>query len=299
VADGIIVLKRGLLERRPLRELEVLKMRGASTSRVGAVFTLEGGFKVFPPFKPKTVEVARKFEPRPDPEGYFSTGSRDLDEVLGGGYPKGSLVVVEVDKPVSMLHYHLVTNPTLWNFIAQGRGVLIVPTAGVDHTVVKKDVFEGGLTADEVNSLVRVFVRHYPELRPEPYVISFKGEDAKEDFERYASAAIELRRRARKPLLHIVGMDTLIDAYGRSEALWLLRTGLAIGRTMGDLTMVILKAGYPRAAEILAAMADVHLKITRRRWTALVYGVKPPTNVYALEMDVSEGYPMPKLTPVV
>ncbi len=48
-----------------------------------------------------------------------------------------------------------------------------------------------------------------------------------------------------------------------------------------------------------SAMADVHLRVTRGYGIALVYGVKPPTNVYALEMDVSEGYPMPKLTPII
>jgi len=88
VADGIIVLKRGLFDGRPLRELEILKMRGVPTPEAQAVFTLKGGFKVFPPFKPKAVEVPRRFKPRPDPEGHFSTGSLDLDELLGGGYPE-------------------------------------------------------------------------------------------------------------------------------------------------------------------------------------------------------------------
>jgi len=31
----------------------------------------------------------------------------------------------------------------------------------------------------------------------------------------------------------------------------------------------------------------------------LMYDVKPRTGLYAVEMDVSEGYALPKLTPIV
>jgi len=299
VADGIVVLKRRLLEDRPLRELEVLKLRGAPTPELQAVFTLRGGFKVFSLFKPKPVEAPRRFRPRLDPEGYFSTGSRDLDEVLGGGYPRGSLVLLEIDGRISIPQYHLIAVPTAWNFVAQGRAVVVIPSAGVDHTIIGRRALEGGFTADEVNNLLRVFVRHYTDLRPEPYIVAFKGEDAMEDFEKYVSVVIELRRKTRQPLLHVTGVDTLIDAYGERETLWLMRTALAISRTTNDLTIALLKPGYPRAAEVLGATADVHLKITREHGTVFVYGVKPKTNLYALEMDTSEGYPMPKLTPII
>jgi len=197
-----------------------------------------------------------------------------------------------------MQQYHLIVTPTAWNFAAQGRGVVIIPSAGVDHTIVKREALEGGFAMDEVNNLVRVCVRHYPELRPEPYVVAFKGEDVVEDYEKFANVVRELRR-TRQPLLYIVGVDTLVDAYGEREALWLMRTNLAITRTVGDLTIALLKPGYPRAAEVLGATADVHLKIAREHGAVLVYGVKPRTNVYALEMDTSEGYPMPKLTPII
>jgi hypothetical protein len=299
VADGIIVLKRRLLERRPFRELEILKMRGSPTPEVQAVFTLKDGFKVFTPFKPKPVERPGRFKPRPDTEDVFSSGSSDLDEMLGGGYPRGSLALMEVDGRVSIPQYHLVTIPTAWNFVAQGRAVVIVPSMGVDHTIVRRRAFEGGFTADEVNSLLRIFVRQYPELKLEPYIVTFKGEGASEDFEKYAGVAAELRRRTRKPLLHIIGVDTLVDTYGEKEALWLIRTGLTISRAMGDLFIALLKPGYPRVAEVLGATADVHLKVTREHGVVLIYGVKPRTNLHVLEMDVSEGYSMPKLMPII
>jgi len=298
VADGIIVLKKGFLDHRPFRELEILKMRGAPTPEVQAVFTLKGGFRVFTPLKPKPVERPSRFKPRPDPEGYFSTGSQDLDELLGGGYPRGSLALMEVDGRVSLLQYHLVKTPTLWNFMAQGRGVVVIPSTGVDHTLLRRWALEGGFTTDEVNSLLRVCVRHYPELRPEPYVVALKGE-VLEDYEKYAGVEQELRARTGRPLLHIFGADALIDTYGEREALWLVRSHLTMARRTGDLCIVVLRPGYPRAAEVLGGAADVHLKVTREHGSVLVYGVKPRTNLHVLEMDVSEGYSMPKLMPII
>jgi hypothetical protein len=114
VADGIIVLKKGSLDHRPFRELEILKMRGSPTPEVQAVFTLKGRFRVFQPFKPKPVERPSRFKPCPDAEDRFSTGSRDLDEMLGAA-------LIEVDGRTTTLQHHLVCMTTARNFMAQGR----------------------------------------------------------------------------------------------------------------------------------------------------------------------------------
>jgi hypothetical protein len=44
---------------------------------------------------------------------------------------------------------------------------------------------------------------------------------------------------------------------------------------------------------------DVYLKLTREHGALLIYGVKPRTGLYALDVDASKGYPMPSLTPIV
>jgi len=63
VADGIIVLRRRLLEGNPLRELEILKIRGSPTPRAHVVFTLKGGLRVFSGFKARPVEKPSRFKP--------------------------------------------------------------------------------------------------------------------------------------------------------------------------------------------------------------------------------------------
>ena len=299
VADGIILLKRSRLADRLLRELEIFKMRGTPVQETLTVFTLKDGFKVFPPFKPKPIKKPSRFQPRPDTEERFSTGSLDLDEMLGGGYPRGSSVLIEIDEYISALQCHLIVAPTDSNFLAHGRGVIAIPSRGVDHNLVKRWFEDVGLTREEINRLLRICVKEYAGFKPEPYTLMLKGENILDDYARYMETEQELMKLTGQPVLNIIGADTLIDIYGVKETISFLRDRATRIRETKGLGIFIFKPGYPRLAKILGALADVHLKVTREHGAALVYGVKPGTNLYVLEMDVSRGYAMPKLTPII
>ncbi|MBS7634771.1 AAA family ATPase [Candidatus Bathyarchaeota archaeon] len=299
VADGIIFLRRNKLDGRLLRELKLFKMRGTPTLETEAIFTLEDGFKVFPPFKAKPIDKPCRFRPQPDIEGFFSSGSLSLDEMLGGGYPRGSLVLLEIDEQISTLQYHLIASPTAWNFGAQGRGVIILPSAGVDYNVLRMRAEEAGFTKDEINRLLRVCVKYFLGIKMEPYLVAFKGESISEDYAKYLETEGELRKRTCQPILHIIGIDMIVDTYGAKETLSAIRRYAVGMRETGDLGIILLKPGYPRMAKILGATADIHLRITREHGAILVYGVKPRTKLHALEMDTSKGYAMPKLTPII
>ncbi|MEM2424840.1 MAG: hypothetical protein QXM00_10275, partial [Candidatus Bathyarchaeia archaeon] len=295
----IILLKRSRLDGRILRELELFKMRGTPTLETRVVFTLKGGFKVFPPFKAKPVDKPRRFQPQPDTEGLFSSGSPSLDEMLGGGYPRGSPVLIEVDEHVSTLQYHLILVPTACNFAAQGRGVIIIPSAGVDHNLIIERAEEAGATKDEINRLLRICVKDYPGFKPESYIVTFKGESISEDYAKYMEVERELMEKTNQPALHITGADMLIDTYGLKDTLSAIRAYTTRVRETESLGITVIKPGYPRLAKILGSTADIHLKITREHGAILVYGVKPRTNLHALEMDTSKGYATPKLTPII
>lgn len=299
VADGIIYLKKTKFRDRVLRELEILKMRGVPTPEPCLIFTLKDGFRVFLPFKVKSITKPRRFEPQPDTERRFSTGSPDLDEMLGGGYQRGSTVLLEIDEHISTFHCHLLIAPTDSNFLVQGRGVIGIPSRGVDHNLVKRWFEEEGITRDEINKLLRICVKEYHGLKPEPFIVTFKGEDISEDYARYIKAEEELRERTGQPVLNIIGVDTLVDIYGVKKVVPFLRDCATRVRETNGLSIFILKPDYPRLARVLGALADTHLKVTREHGSILVCGIKPRTNLYVLEMDVSRGYVLPKLTPII
>lgn len=301
VADGIIHLRRNELEGgRIIRDLEILKMRGAPIYEARNIFTLKGGFKALPPFEARFTEKPSRFNPIPDKGDYFSTGSPNLDEMLGGGYPKGSSVLIEIADPyVSTLQYHLVIYPTIWNFLAQGRGAIIFPSAGIDYGLILRRVKGAGLGDEEINDLLRICVKEYAGLKEAPYIVRCRGVTFSEDYAKCVEVERDIREKTHQPLLHFVGADMLIDTYGQMEALSAIRNHAARVREKGDLYMILVKPGYENISQTLGAFSEVYLKVTRRYGSVLVYGVKPRTPLYALEMDVSRGYFMPKLTQII
>ncbi len=296
IADCVILLKRGTFDQRPVRELEILKARGLSIVEPRLLFTIRDGFKAFRPFRHVSVEQPRRFKPVPDTSTHFSTGIRDLDEILGGGYPKGSMVLVEIDEKASMRHDYIVL-PTMWNFLAKGRGVFIVPPPGVEYTTIRDAFALGGFKEEELESFVRIFIREVTEARTGPCVIPVGGKDFESDLLKYDAVGRELRKKSgRGSTLYIFGMDTITDWYGERGAYTAMRVVASVAARGKHLGMMLLKPGTPALSRLVGAIAEVHLKVTREQGCVLVYGVKPRTPLYAMEIDTSEGYPMPKLT---
>lgn len=90
VADGILWLYQSLDRNSSVRKLQVMKMRGQETMPGLHTFRItRDGIQVFPRFfsRPREQEVAR-------PEGRASLGVPGLDEMTGGGIPRGDSVLV-------------------------------------------------------------------------------------------------------------------------------------------------------------------------------------------------------------
>jgi len=300
VADGVLILRRRGVEGRPAREVEVAKLRGTRLRETTFLFSLEQGFHVFPPFEARAVQRPKRFEPIPDSATHFSTGSRDLDRVLNGGYPRGGLVLVEIGREVSMAEYGLVLAPTAVNFVSQGRAVMAVPTAGVDAARVLRACHAYGLSRDETRSLLRVAEQHEPEgNQNRPYIMALEAETPEEGYSRWVETRRKLRRGTGQPVLEVVGIDTLEAVFGEAAALSVVQRGATGARREGNLAVVLSKPGMERITQRAANASEVHLKLTKEHGALLLLGVKPRTGLYVVEPDVSRGYPLPRITPVV
>ena len=298
VADCVILLKRGWLKERLVREVEILKARGMAIAEQRLFFTIRDGFKVFRPLKFIDVKQSSRFKPVPDTSTRFSTGMKDLDEALGGGYPKGSMVLIEIDEKASM-RYDYIILPTMWNFLAQGRGVFIIPPPGVEYTTIRDAFALGGFSEGELEGFVKIFAREVAEVEVRPCVIPIGGGDFEADLLKYDAVGRELRRKSSGgSVLCLIGMDTMMDWYGEKEAYTAMRFVASIVARGKHLGIMLLKPGTPMLSRLLAAVADVHLKVTEEQGYLLVYGVKPRTPLYVMELDTSGGCLVPKLTPI-
>jgi len=298
VADGILILKRVRIEDRLARKMEMVKLRGTKLEENTFFFSLEGGFQVFSPFKPKTMGEARIFEPIPDSETHFSTGIPSLDKALHGGYPRCSVILLEIGPNLSMTNYHLLIAPTAANFLAQNRGVMITPTIGVDADYTLKVSRAYGF-GEEIYNLLRVV--EYSTLtqgQSKPYILTVEAKTLKEGYSLWRKAQDELREKTGQPVLEIFGVDTLESTFGEENVKSILALAATNTRHRGNLTVVLVKPGMEGITRRLANISEVHLKLMREHGTLLLFGQKPRTGLYIMEMDVSSGYPLPKLTPI-
>ena len=125
-----------------------------------------------------------------------------------------------------------------------------------------------------------------------------KEEEIDESSDRFYSAYVELKKKTRnQPVLRNIGYDTLESSYSRFPDRLLNEVGMAIVRTRsaGDLTLGIAKPTFGLLHKILG-MVDWHIRLTKKDGLLMLQGVKPYTNLYAVDCDVSQGFPVMKLS---
>ncbi|MEM3551762.1 MAG: ATPase domain-containing protein [Candidatus Bathyarchaeia archaeon] len=299
VADGVIKLNSTVLEGHRFRELELLKLRGIRLKEHILAFTLDGGFRVFQPFKPNPPKNPKRFQPVPDMPDKYSTGSKSLDEVLDGGLPKSSFLLLEVDEKISTPMYHLLVVPLAANYALHGRGVFIVPSIGVDPAMLHGYIRLYG-DEDCWMRYARIIVqKNLQASEDSANIIHVEGGDWRNDIGKVLEESRKLTAETRQPSLSIIGVDTLTALYGEKQTLEALNLNAVNARKAGSAAIAIVKAGIKELAVKLSPIADIYLRLKREHGCLLLYGVKPRTGLYAVEPDTSAGYPIPKLTPIV
>ncbi len=298
VADGVIILKLTIP-----RELEIRKMRGTRLKSRELLYTLEGGFNVVTT-RIQTPEVPKMWVPIPDNNGLLSTGSPGLDEILGGGFPRGTYAVLEIANDVTVAEMRMVSRGIALNFMSQRRGVMMIPMPGVDGRNIKQS-FGPYVSSETFDRYMRISqqVEGDPSSagpRP-PYVIPIEyGEGARGEetlvanSEAFRKAELELASATNNaPIARIVSYENLDSSYARFEDRLLNEIGLAMvrTRTSGNLT---LGTGRPSVSFLqkVIGMVDWHIKLTKEDDVLLLQGVKPHTNLYAADCDISNGYPV-------
>lgn len=299
VADGIIALGR---TQDGFRNLRIRKMRASRVQQPNAFFTLNGGFQLLnrqalsPPIPKPAL-----WKPIRDSETRFSSGSKDLDAILGGGFHKGTYVVLEADSNVSIHMIRLVELPLTWNFLSQRRGVLFLPALGADAGEIKS-ILSDHVAPDLFPNLMRVFERaRRGEEETAPYVITTGNPN---EFEKTEELLVEtmlrLRQQTGQPVLRVIGFPALENMYaGRTELMFReIGSAIALNLRQGNLTLAIARPN-PAVTRVLE-MVDWHIKMIERDDHVLLRLVKPtPTPYYAVDPEVSEGNRRLRLTPML
>jgi len=121
-----------------------------------------------------------------------------------------------------------------------------------------------------------------------------------DDYEKFWGHIRAFKAETGKPVLGTIGYDTLEYTYPDDPAILIqqmVETAKRI-RVSGDLRINIVRPAMkitPHARYI----SDMHFKLVEIDGSLCLYGLKPRTGIYNIEVDVKEGYPKTKLTPII
>jgi hypothetical protein len=285
-----------------IRELEILKLRGTRIHQTKYYFTLEGGFHILPTFKIVKSNNFNKWCPIPDSDTHFSTGNEDLDKVLGGGFERGSYVILEADLDVPIEAFRLFELPLILNFLSQNRGVAILPEGGSSASEIVR-MLEPFIELDIINKYLRIYEDIKPSIEQfAPYIALMRGGAAnlERDAAAWAQVQINLREFTKQPILIVVGYDTYESKYAEVPERLFSEIGTQVTecKAQGNLTLAIAKPGL-RITQRVLNMVDKHLRLIEKNGYIFFYGVKPRTGLYHVNCHPVKGWPCLKLTPIV
>ncbi|MGQ9583265.1 MAG: gas vesicle protein GvpD basic region 2 domain-containing protein [Thermoplasmatota archaeon] len=290
LVDGIIELRKGTLRDRVIRRMHLRKMRGTEIHHAEYLFTLVGGrFQYFEPFVPKIPARIKRWRPMSDTEARFSSGSEDLDILVGGGFRRGSSVLVDVGPGVPDAALEQLVVQTSANFLAQGRPVMMVLPGGLDAEAVaqrlSRDVGE-----EAFNSLARVIEKGGGQFpRDKPYMVVMRYENLHQDFGDWMYVYKALRQRSGQPVLQLIGVDTQEARYGEDSYKELLSTSTELIRKEGNLMIRITRPGAESLTTRCANVSDLHMRMEEVNGSVLVSLEKPRSSLYYMDTDAAGG----------
>jgi len=296
LGDGVVELSIQDHQRRRLREMNILKLRGCPIYQPKYLYTLnEAKVRVFSDRSFQASPTIRGWHPISDVMGKISFGMSDLDRLTEGGMTPGSIVLIELGAGVPLHVTSILEQVIVGNFVSHHRGVLWVPLK--EESVVGARIRMSSLIAKEnFDRYVRV-----PEVASEVQdpnlacVLRIEGADARHDLG--SKAVAYSLREASNPILSLIGFDTLESIYGGNLMDQLTDHFAAVKRNRALFIGIVSPSS--KSKERLADLATCHLKVDRIGGAVVVYGEEPFTECNVLTISEENEKTRLELVPIV
>ncbi len=256
----------------------------------------------------KLASKESEWKPTSDPEGRFSTGIADFDQLLGGGFQRGSVALIGVDETVEQDDLDLLLLPTFLNFLYQSRGIVaILPSRDSPHKFRAR--LTRYVTRRRFDSRVRV-VDYAGEDEGHSYVVNMKVKDAPPGPSAYPPSpkerevAIAKMVKAEKaatgnrgkPILELVACEVFETLMGPEEAAKMFFHGAKRTRQVGNLGILPMATGLGMAAAA-RRLADTEFALHHDEVGLLIRGVRPSFPNHVVVADSMAGPPHVSFVP--
>ncbi|MHA2425638.1 MAG: ATPase domain-containing protein [Candidatus Thorarchaeota archaeon] len=293
-ADGVVTLEKIRENQRMFRQIVLEKMRAQLISQDSFLFTLHKGRFTYIPWyvhQYPAITVGRDPIPDPSPER-MSTGNLSLDSVLGGGFLKGQLSLIEVDN-LGVPYLETIYIPFLSNHLELGRPAVILLPEGWSP-----EFFTESLThfvdKNRIDNQVVFFGRHAPGQ-----YANVRGLDAdsRKTLQEIRYESSELERKYDHEVTELFSLDTLENMYGPAQVRGMIAELSASLPRAKRTTLTILSRQQEVKSESISH--HVHLRVQEICGVMGVSGETPRTNFLAVRPLLSGGFLDYKLMPIV
>ncbi len=288
LVGGVVVLDQKNRTEGRVRELLIPKLRGIEVRNQSYVFSLEGGiFRSFEPYRPEEFASASYSARRRRPKtasGRCSTGFRELDELLDGGFRAGALVGVELSLAVDPRIVLYLLGNVVAGFALSNRPVAIESIDGMEPEFVD----------DFLKRLVPRTKLKYVNQEDTARV-----EDARAAHpiaHAHNPSHLKGQRDAEGPKLRIMGSRALERERGNMR---LNLEGLANTlRKEAGLGFVILRPNEKRVSDYLFANSALRMRVMLVKGTLLLQPDVRLPKLLAFDVSPGTGTPVLDLRPI-
>jgi len=296
LVDGVVTLEQSELDGRRIRSLGVDKLRGFRVQSQHFPFSLEKGRFTFldQEYENGPPNIVRNPEKVPHTETHYSTGSRELDLLLGGGIRKGAFFMIDTDSNVSPQSLRLLINMIRSNFVNQGGACFSVST-GTFSSESSAEALRSYVGDKALADKVRI-VEFNSQLPSKPWRLKLRGQLMSDLAEFYRSW--NALKETSSGMMLTMNFDKLVQVYGEELTL----PGFTeIGEGLRDegAFSIGISSRPTKVRDEFLRQADYHIKVQSWNGHLLIYGVKPFTHVHGATFNFDKGYPSLNLIEIV
>jgi len=296
LVDGVVTLSDREVDGRRIREVRLDKLRECEIRNLKYVYTLKNGiFRRFPSLKIKEPQVCKPWIPFSDERSPFYSGSPELDQAICSALRGGS-ILLELREDVPHEWANILVRPFVLNFIAKDRGVIIVPPSDVPPQQIKQDLTKY-VREEKFDTFATVFT-YSSAMDNSPFTVGMWEKSEAEEEALWTQTEEQKRSESNGPVLRVVNVDNIEQHRDAGAALRRCAQQVSLGRVNQDMTFLVARESLESARK-LRGMCDIHIKMIEMYGACYVYGVMPRTGFYNVDIDISQGYPVPEMTPVV
>ncbi len=296
LVDGVVTLTDREIDGRRIREVRLDKMREAEIRNLRYVYTLKNGiFRRFPPLKLKDSQTVKPWIALSDERSPFYSGSPELDQAISSSLRGGS-ILLEIREDVPFEWANIIVRPFVLNFIAKDRGVILVPPSDIPPEQIRRDLVRY-VKEDKFDNYVTIFT-YGSSIDGGPFTVGLWGKSEAEEEGIWMQTEEQKRSESNGPVLRVLNVDNIENHRDARAALRRCSQQVSLGRVNQDMTLIIARDSL-EATRKLRGMCDVHIKMVEMYGACYTYGVMPRTGFCNVDTDVSQGHPVPEMTPVV